>query len=324
MNIQMVDLHSPYMEIKHEIDSAIQEVLDTTAFIRGPGVGAFEAELAAYLGGNEVLGVANGTDALQIALMALGIAPGDEVISPSFTFVATAEAVGLLGAIPVFADILPNTFTIDPKQVEALISPKTKAIVPVHLFGQCADMTEICRISDKYGIPVIEDNAQAIGSTWNGVPAGTIGDIGTLSFFPSKNLGCYGDGGAIVSRRTDLLNQSRLISNHGSSKKYHNEIIGVNSRLDTIQAAILRVKLQHLDAYIRARVAAADRYDALFEGQQGVITPFRHPNGTHVFHQYTLRVSGNNGERRDALQAHLASKDIPSFVYLYIVLILIM
>lgn len=315
MKIQMVDLHSPYMEIKQKIDAAIQNVLDTTAFIRGPEVTAFETELADYLGGNDVLGVANGTDALQIALMALGIGPGDEVISPSFTFVATAEAVGLLGATPVFADILPTTFTIDPRQVEALISPKTKAIVPVHLFGQCADMTEISRISNKYGIPVIEDNAQAIGSTWNGIPAGTIGDIGTLSFFPSKNLGCYGDGGAIVSRRADLLSQSRLISNHGSSKKYHNEIIGVNSRLDTIQAAILRVKLQHLDAYIGARVAAADRYDALFDGQQGVITPFRHPNGTHVFHQYTLRVSGNNGERRDALQAHLASKDIPSFVY---------
>ena len=315
MNIQMVDLHSQYVEIKAEIDSAIQEVLDTTAFIRGPGVSAFESELASYLGGNEVLGVANGTDALQIALMALGIGPGDEIISPSFTFVATAEAVGLLGATPVFADILPQTFTIDPEQVEALISPKTKAIVPVHLFGQCADMTEIERISKKYSVPIIEDNAQAIGSTWNGKHAGTMGDLGTLSFFPSKNLGCYGDGGAIVSRRADLLAQSRLISNHGSSKKYHNEVIGVNSRLDTIQAAILRVKLKNLDAYTDARIAAADRYDALFEGQEGIQTPFRHPNGRHVFHQYTLRIKGNSAQKRDALQAHLASKDIPSFVY---------
>ena len=315
MNIQMVDLHSQYLDIKSEVDSALQEVLNTTAFIRGPEVSAFEAELSHYLGGSSVLGVANGTDALQIALMALEIGPGDEVISPSFTFVATAEAVGLLGATPVFADVLPDTFNIDPAQLEALITPRTKAIVPVHLFGQCANMTEIKAIADKHGLPIIEDIAQAIGSTWQGQAAGTIGDIGTLSFFPSKNLGCYGDGGAIVSRRPDLFEQSKLISNHGSRKKYHNEVVGVNSRLDSMQAAILRVKLGHLGAYTAARVLAADRYDALFSDSKAVVTPFRDPRGSHVFHQYTLRVKGNDPEKRDTLQAYLGSKGIPSFVY---------
>jgi UDP-2-acetamido-2-deoxy-ribo-hexuluronate aminotransferase len=315
MNIQMVDLHGQYLGIKEEIDAALQHVIETTSFIRGPEAAAFEEELSHFLGGAGTLGVANGTDALQIALMALGIGPGDEVISPSFTFVATAEAVGLLGAMPVFVDILPDTYTIDPDRIRELITPRTKAIVPVHLFGQCANMTEILRISEEYGIPIIEDAAQAIGATWKGQSAGTIGDIGTLSFFPSKNLGCYGDGGGIVSRRADLLDQSRLISNHGSRKKYHNEVVGVNSRLDTMQAAILRVKLRRLDAYTAARNFAADRYDKLFEGVQGIKTPFRHPDGNHVFHQYTIRVLGNDSDRRDALQAHLASQGIPSFVY---------
>ncbi|NQV73615.1 DegT/DnrJ/EryC1/StrS family aminotransferase [bacterium] len=315
MNIQMVDLHSQYLDIKHEIDTALQEVLNTTAFIRGPEVSAFEAELSHYLDGSSVLGVANGTDALQIALMALHIGPGDEVISPSFTFVATAEAVGLLGATPVFADVLPDTFNMDPAQLEALITPRTKAIVPVHLFGQCANMTEIKAIADKHGLPIVEDTAQAIGSTWQGQAAGTIGDIGTLSFFPSKNLGCYGDGGAIVSRRPELFEQCRLISNHGSRKKYHNEVVGVNSRLDSMQAAILRVKLSHLDSYTEARVLAANRYDALFSDSSDLVTPFRDPRGSHVFHQYTLRVKGNDPEKRDALQAYLATKGIPSFVY---------
>jgi len=315
MDIQMVDLRNQYLEIKEEIDAALQQVIDTTSFIRGPEVVAFEQELAHFLDDTEALGVANGTDALQIALMALGVGPGDEVITPSFTFVATAEAVGLLGATPVFADILPDTFTIDPEQVKKLISPRTKAIVPVHLFGQCANMTEIMRIAEEEGIAVVEDAAQAIGATWMGRAAGTIGDIGTLSFFPSKNLGCYGDGGGIVSRRSDLLAQSRLISNHGSKKKYHNEVIGVNSRLDTLQAAILRVKLKRLNAYTAARTSAADLYDELFRDVAGLETPHRDANGMHVFHQYTLRILGNDADRRDALQAHLLANGIPSFVY---------
>ena len=315
MHIEMVDLKGQYEKIKPEVDAAIQHVIDTTSFIRGPEVAAFEKELGHYLQGNDVLSVANGTDALQIALMALGIGPGDEVISPSFTFVATAEAVGLLGATPVFADINPKTFTIDPDQVAALITERTKAIVPVHLFGQCANMSAILELAEKYGIPVIEDTAQAVGAQWEGKAAGTMGELGTLSFFPSKNLGCYGDGGAIVSRDESLLATCRLISNHGSTKKYHNEVVGVNSRLDTMQAAILRVKLGHLGEYTNARIQAADLYDALIAPISGLTTPYRDPRGSHVFHQYTLRVEGNDPEKRDALMAYLGSKGIPSFVY---------
>lgn len=315
MQIEMVDLKGQYVKIKAEIDASIQDVIDTTSFIRGPEVVAFETELGHFLGGNDVLSVANGTDALQIALMALGIGPGDEVISPSFTFVATAEAVGLLGATPVFADVCPDTFTIDPNQVASLITPKTKAIVPVHLFGQCANMSALLELAAKHGIPIIEDTAQAIGALWEGKSAGTMGEMGTLSFFPSKNLGCYGDGGAIVSRDEALLAQCRLISNHGSTKKYHNEVVGVNSRLDTIQAAILRVKLRHLEAYTTARVAAADLYDKLLAPISGLTTPYRDPKGSHVFHQYTIRVEGNDPEKRDALMNYLGTKNIPSYVY---------
>jgi len=311
-NIQMVDLRGQYLAIKQEIDAAIQEVLDSTAFIRGPIVGQLERELAAYLGGRFATGVANGTDALQIAFMALGIQPGDEVITPSFTFVATAEAAALLGAVPVFVDIDPVTFNIDPGKIEEAISPRTRAIVPVHLFGQAADMGPILELSRKYGIPVVEDNAQAIGSAYKGRTTGYIGEIGTLSFFPSKNLGAYGDGGAVLTNDEELHERMRKIANHGSMRKYYNEVVGVNSRLDTLQAAILRVKLQHLDAYTEARRAAADRYDALFAGTDSVTVPGRDPNSRHVFHQYTIRVPS---DRRDGLVARLKEKGIPSAVY---------
>ena len=311
----MVDLHGQYLKIKNEIDEAMQGVLDTSAFIRGPVSDEFEQALSDYLDGVGALGVANGTDALQIALMALDIGPGDEVIAPSFTFVATAEAVGLLGATTVFADIRPDTFNIDPDEIERLITTNTKAIVPVHLFGQCADMDALLAIGEKYQIPVIEDTAQAIGSRWGHRAAGSMGDMGTLSFFPSKNLGCYGDGGAVLSRRNDLIDRARLISNHGSKKKYHNEIVGVNSRLDALQAAILNVKLKRLDSYCDARRKAATNYDQLLADVSSVQTPFRDERGHHVFHQYTIRVEGNDPQRRDALSKHLNNKQIPSYVY---------
>ncbi len=315
MDIHMVDLHGQYLGIKEEIDAAIQEVIDSSMFIRGPALAAFESELSAELDAVGVLGVANGTDALQIALMALGVGPGDEVITASFTFVATAEAVGLLGATPVFADIDPHTFNIDVEKIRVLITEKTKAMVPVHLFGQCADMSAIMAIAESHGIPVIEDAAQAVGAQFEGRMAGTIGDFGTLSFFPTKNLACFGDGGAVVSPDPDLLDRARLIANHGSRKKYHNEIVGINSRLDTIQAAILRVKLKHLREYSDARRMAADRYDELFSDVSGIACPVRDQRGTHVFHQYTVRVVGNDSQRRDALQQFLKQRGVPSFVY---------
>ena len=313
--IQMVDLHGQYLKIKEDVDEAIQHVLDSSQFIRGPVTQAFESALSSYLGGVGSVGVANGTDALQIALMALGIGPGDEVIAPSFTFVATAEAVGLLGATVVFADINSDTFNIDASDVERLITPKTKAIVPVHLFGQCADMDAILELGRKQAIPIIEDAAQAIGARWGDQHAGTMGELATLSFFPSKNLGCYGDGGAVLSRKTALLERVRLISNHGSKKKYHNEIVGVNSRLDALQAAILNIKLEKLDEYCAARRNAASNYDTLLSGIPGIQTPIQDDRGQHVFHQYTLRVLGNDPDKRDALKEHLSEKSIPSFVY---------
>jgi len=311
----MVDLRGQYLRIKDEVDAGIARVLETTQFIRGSELTAFEAELSEALDGVGTLGVANGTDALQIAFMALGIGPGDEVIAPSFTFVATAEAVGLLGATPVFADIDPETFNIDPVAVESLITEKTKAIVPVHLFGQCADLDPMLELACSHNVALIEDTAQAVGARYKGRAAGTMGGFGTLSFFPSKNLGCYGDGGAILSPIPEWLDQARLISNHGSRKKYHNEVIGVNSRLDAMQAAILRAKLPHLDAFTKARQEAAGRYDALLEGVSEIQTPHRASYGTHVFHQYTIRVLGNDADKRDALMSHLKSAGIPSYVY---------
>ena len=315
MPIQMVDLRGQYLRIKDEVDTAIERVLETTAFIRGPECEAFEAELSSALDGVGTLGVANGTDALQIAFMALGIGPGDEVITPSFTFVATAEAVGLLGATPVFADIDPTTFTLDPQRVAELVTERTKAIVPVHLFGQCADMDPILGLACEHNIAVVEDTAQAIGATYKGRAAGTLAGFGTLSFFPSKNLGCYGDGGAILSPIPEWLDQARLISNHGSKKKYHNEVVGVNSRLDALQAAILRAKLPHLDAFTAARQLAADRYDERLADLEAVETPQRASWGSHVFHQYTIRVRGNDAGQRDALMEHLNGQGIPSYVY---------
>ena len=315
MAIQMVDLRGQYLRIKEEVDAGIARVLDTTQFIRGAELDAFESELSDVLDGAGALGVANGTDALQIAFMALGIGPGDEVITPSFTFVATAEAVGLLGATPVFADIDPATFTIDPEAIKPLITERTKAIVPVHLFGQCADLDPILELACSHNLAVIEDTAQAIGARYKGRAAGTMGGFGTLSFFPSKNLGCYGDGGAILSPIPEWLEQARLISNHGSRKKYHNEVVGVNSRLDALQAAILRAKLPHLGAFTAARQEAAHRYDVLLSDLPDVQTPHRAAYGTHVFHQYTIRVRGNDANRRDALMNHLKVQGIPSYVY---------
>ncbi len=315
MSIQMVDLKGQYQRIKADVDAAMARVIDSTAFIRGPEVAAFEKELSDKLDGAAVLGVANGTDALQIAFMALGLGPGDEVITASFTFVATAEAVGLLGATPVFADIDPATFNLNPAQVESLITDRTKAIVPVHLFGQCADMDPFLEIGKRHGIPVIEDTAQAIGAMYKGKPAGTMGSMGTLSFFPSKNLGCYGDGGGLVSRDADLMASARLVANHGSRKKYHNEVIGINSRLDALQAAVLRAKLPHLDSFTAARQKAADGYDLRLAGLDDIVTPQRASWGTHVFHQYTIRVNGNVSGRRDALQAFLKERGVPSYVY---------
>ncbi len=316
-DIQMVDLRGQYLAMKGEMDAAIQQVLDSSSFIRGPFVGKFECDLAGYLKGRFALGVANGTDALQIAMMALGVGPGDEVITSAFTFIATAEAAALLGATPVFADIDPRTFNLDPEKIEDLITPRTKAIVPVHLFGQSADLDPMIEIADRHGIALIEDNAQAIGAEYKGRRVGFMGTMGCLSFFPSKNLGAYGDGGAILTNDEGLYDKVRTIANHGSRRKYYNEVVGVNSRLDALQAAILRVKLRHLDAYIHARRAAADRYDALFAPYPEIVTPYRAPESTHVFHQYTVRINpaflGEPG--REGLIEHLRQNEIPCAVY---------
>ena len=311
----MVDLRGQYLAIRDEVDAAIEEVLTSATFIKGPLVGQFECDLAGYLEGTYALGVGNGTDALQVALMACGVGPGDEVITSAFTFIATAEAAALLGAQPVFADIDPRTFNLDPSRIEALITPRTKAIVPVHLFGQPADMDPILDVARRHGLRVIEDNAQAIGARYKGRRAGFLGDAGCLSFFPSKNLGAYGDGGAVLTEDAELYEQMKMIANHGSRRKYYNEIVGVNSRLDALQAAILRVKLRHLDGYIQARREAADRYDRLFDGAASLAVPYRAPDSLHVFHQYTLRVSQELPGGRDGLAAHLKAKGIPHAIY---------
>lgn len=308
--IRMVDLQGQYLAIKDEINAAIQSILDTTQFIKGKPLSDFESDLCTYLGCNHAVGVGNGTDALQIAFMALGIQPGDEIITSPFTFIATAEAAALMGAVPVFADIDPLTYNIDPAKIEALITPRTKAIVPVHLFGQPADMDPIIDIAQRHGIPIIEDCAQAIGATYKGQKVGYMADYGTLSFFPSKNLGAFGDGGAILSNDEQLLSQARLIANHGSKKKYHNEVVGINSRLDSLQAAILQVKLRYLDQYIQARQEAAKRYDALLAGHPLITIPHIAPACSHVFHQYTIRVS-----KRDELSAFLKERKIPHAIY---------
>ncbi len=315
--IQMVDLVGQYERIKSEVDSALLRVIGSAAFINGPEVKAFEQELAAYLGVKHAIGCANGTDALQIAMMALDLKPGDEVITPSFTFVATVEVVALLGIVPVFADVLPGTFNIDPEDVRRKITSRTKAIVPVHLFGQTADMDAIMAIAREHGLHVIEDNCQAVGSDHTSADgsvrkAGTIGHVGTTSFFPSKNLGCYGDGGALFTNDDALAARLRRVCNHGSEVRYHHEVVGVNSRLDSLQAAVLRIKLRHLDGYAEARRRAAAAYDAAFAGLSGLAVPARSPFSTHVFHQYTLRVAGG---RRDALRKHLEDRGVPCMVY---------
>ncbi|MFO7879064.1 MAG: DegT/DnrJ/EryC1/StrS family aminotransferase [Bacteroidota bacterium] len=315
--IRMVDLASQYHKIKKDVDSGISEVINNASFINGPQVKQLQQELAEYMDVKHAVTCGNGTDALQIAMMALGLKPGDEVITSDFTFIATVEVIALLGLKPVLVDVDPDNFMLDIEQVKQQISPRTKAIVPVHLFGQAANMEALMEIANKYNLYVIEDTAQAIGSEYtfsDGKKAkvGTIGHIGCTSFFPSKNLGCYGDGGALFTRDDELGKKIRSIVNHGSQVKYHHDRIGVNSRLDTIQAAVLLAKLPHLDEYNAARIQAADRYDAALSVHPDIQVPKRVSWSSHCFHQYTLRIK--NG-RRDALKAHLLEHDIPCAVY---------
>lgn len=315
--IVMVDLAKQYLRIKQDIDNAIQEVLHATAFIQGPQVQQFASALAKYNNVDCVIPCANGTDALQIAMMALEYKPGDEIILPVHTYVATAEVIALLGLTPVFTDVDGDSFNIDVTQIESKITPRTRAIVPVHLYGQCADMEPILAIAKKYDLHVIEDSAQALGAEYtfsNGVKmrAGTMGTIGTTSFFPSKNLGCYGDGGALFTRDKILGEKIKMIANHGQSIKYHHDVIGVNSRLDTLQAAILIVKLQYLDEYAAKRNEVASYYDNGLKGIIGLRTPYRIKNSTHGFHQYTLQVGAG---KRDTLKRYLEDKGIPTMIY---------
>ena len=315
--IKMVDLHTQYLNIKTQIDSAIQQVIDSTAFINGPEVNDFKQDLEKYLNVKHVIPCANGTDALQIALMSLDLKPGDEVITPTFTFISTVEVVALLGLKPIFVDVDPDTFNIKVDNIKRLITKNTKAIIPVHLFGQCADMEEIMKIAKENNIYVIEDNAQAIGAEFffsNGkiLKSGTIGDIGCTSFFPSKNLGCYGDGGAIFTNSDTLAEKLSYIVNHGMKRRYYHDYIGVNSRLDTLQAAILKIKLQYLDDYIAARQKAADYYDKAFASEPKLKIPQRFAKSSHVFHQYTLQAIDFS---RDALIDFLKEKQIPAMIY---------
>jgi UDP-2-acetamido-2-deoxy-ribo-hexuluronate aminotransferase len=315
--ISMVDLKGQYEKIKGEIDQAILNVIESTAFINGPEVKNFQQELEKYLGVKHVIPCANGTDALQVSMMALGLKPGDEVIAPSFTFVATTEVIALLNLTPVLVDVDPETFNIDPKAIEKAITPKTKAIVPVHLFGQCADMDAIMAIAKKHNLFVIEDNAQAIGADYFSADgskkkSGTIGHVGCTSFFPSKNLGAYGDGGAIFTNDDALAEQLRFIVNHGMKVRYYHDMIGVNSRLDSVQAAILRIKLKHLDEYAAARNKAAAYYDKAFSNNPKLRTPVRFRKSNHVFHQYTLVTSGFD---RNKLPEYLQEKGIPAMIY---------
>lgn len=323
--IQMVDLTGQYQGIREEVNSSISQILETAAFINGPQVHTFQAALEKYLGIRHVIPCANGTDALQIAMMGLGLKPGDEVITADFTFAATVEVIALLQLTPVLVDVDPDTFNISPEAIEKAISPKTKAIVPVHLFGQCADMDAIMEIATRHGLYVIEDNAQAIGANHIGRDgqrrkAGTIGHIGATSFFPSKNLGCYGDGGAIFTDDDDLAHTIRGIVNHGMYERYHHDVVGVNSRLDSIQAAVLNAKLPHLDAYCESRRSAARKYSDALKGQPGLQLPVTvapcdgicDTCDCHVFHQYTLRIGGG---RRDALAQHLSKLGIPFGIY---------
>ncbi len=312
----MVDLKGQYEDIKKEVNDSIAEILDSSAFINGPQVHAFQKELEAYLGVKHVIPCANGTDALQICMMGLGLQPGDEVITADFTFAATVEVIALLNLVPVLVDVEPDTFNIDIKAIEKAITPKTKAIVPVHLFGQCANMDVIMELAEKHNLYVIEDNAQAIGATYsskNGKKqqAGTMGHVASTSFFPSKNLGCYGDGGAIFTNDDDLAHIIRGMVNHGMYKRYYHDVVGVNSRLDSIQAAVLRAKLPHLDTYNQKRAESAAKYSKALEGQEHIVVP-KIAGDSHVFHQYTLKIT--NG-KRDALVQHLNDNGVPCGVY---------
>lgn len=315
--IQMVDLITQYEKIKNEVDEATQNIFQTAQFINGPEVKAFQSELETYLNVKHVIPCANGTDALQIALMALDLKPGDEVITSDFTFAATVEVIGLLKLKPILVDVDRDTFNISIEKVEAAITPNTKAIIPVHLFGQCSNMDDIMALAKKHNLHVIEDTAQAIGSKYTSADgtsnfAGTIGDIGTTSFFPSKNLGCFGDGGAIFTNNDELAKIMRSIVNHGMGKRYYYDRLGVNSRLDSVQAAILRIKLRHLDTYIAERQKAANYYTNFFADFDDVETPTIAENTSHVFHQYTLKIKGLD---QFELQDFMKSKGIPAMIY---------
>ena len=315
--IQMVDLQSQYYKIKADVDNAVLNVLDSAAFINGPEVKSFQTELEAYLDVKHVIPCANGTDALQIALMSLDLKEGDEVITADFTFAATVEVIHLLKLKSVLVDVDYDTFTMDIDKLKAAITPNTKAIIPVHLFGQCANMEEILKLAKAHDLHVIEDNAQAIGADFtfsDGTvkKSGTMGILGTTSFFPSKNLGCYGDGGAIFTNDDELAHKIRGIVNHGMYERYYHDEVGVNSRLDSIQATVLRKKLPLLDTYNEARRKAADYYDEAFAGTPNILIPTRAENSTHVFHQYTLRIL--NGKRNE-LQQFLTEKEIPAMIY---------
>ncbi len=309
--VPMLDLRAQYAALREEIRAAIDGVLEAGQFILGPNVRALEEELARYCGCKHGVGLASGTDSLILSMHALGVRPGDEVIVPAFTYIATADTIGLLGATPVFTDILPDTFNMDPAQIESRITPRTRAIVPVHLYGQPADMDPIVEIARRRGLPVIEDNAQAIGATYQGRKTGTFGALGSISFFPTKNLGAYGDGGMVVTDSEPLATRLRSLRAHGTTKnKYLSDEQGWNSRLDELQAAILRVKLRHLDAWKAGRQAHAARYNALLGGVDGIVTPHVAAGCDHVYHQYTIRVP-----RRDAVQKALAESGIASTVY---------
>lgn len=315
--IHMVDLKTQYEKIQAQVDAQVLEVIRSGAFINGPKVKEFKADLEAYLGVKHVIPCANGTDALQVALMALGLQPGDEVLVPAFTFAATAEVIALLRLKPVMVDVDPDTFNVTAEILEAAITEHTKAMVPVHLFGQSCDMEAIIALAKKHNIAIVEDNAQAIGATYTfadgtKAAAGCLGDIGCTSFYPSKNLGAYGDGGAIFTNDDELAKQITMVVNHGMGRRYYHDIVGVNSRLDSIQAAILGIKLKHLDEYCANRQQAADYYDQALAGIDGLTTPTRQYNSTHVFHQYTLRIA--NG-KRDELQAYLKEHGVPSMIY---------
>lgn len=315
--IQMVDLIGQYQKIKKEVDQAVLEVIGSSAYINGPEVKSFQSELEAYLGVKHVIPCANGTDALQVALMSLGLKPGDEVITSDFTFAATVEVVALLGLTPVLVDVEKDTYNLDPEAVKKAITPNTKAIVPVHLFGQCANMEALLEVAKEHNLYVVEDNAQAIGASYRFADgtvkkAGTIGDIGTTSFFPSKNLGAFGDGGAIFTNSDELAAKLRSLVNHGMGERYYYEDVGVNSRLDSMQAVILRIKLRHLDEYIAARNRAASYYDKAFGKEDKITIPFRAGYSSHVFHQYTMQTHGVD---RNKMQQFLGEKGVPAMIY---------